>query len=80
MLRTGADSATPVQPSAAPEPGIGAKCISITSGPRSKDSRRYSGALPTERPRKPVSFYRYELFYEMARSLRHPQSRGFDIG
>jgi hypothetical protein len=35
MLRSGHGSATPVKPVAAPEPGIGAKCIS-TSGSRSK--------------------------------------------
>jgi hypothetical protein len=35
-LRSGAGSATPVQPVEAPESGIGAKCISTKSGPPSK--------------------------------------------
>jgi hypothetical protein len=37
VIRNDAGTATPVHPVAAPEPGIGASCISTASGLRSKE-------------------------------------------
>jgi hypothetical protein len=40
----------------------------------------YHRALPMKRPRKSIPYDRYGLFYQVARSLFHSQSRGFDSG
>jgi hypothetical protein len=55
-----------------------AKCISTTSRYVRKHSHRCSRVLPTEQPRKPISPDGYGLFYEVAGSLRHSQSGGFN--
>jgi hypothetical protein len=55
------------------EPNASVKC----RGTIRRDSHWRSWALAKERPRKPISPGRYGLFYEVAGSLRHSQSRGF---
>jgi transposase InsO family protein len=49
-------------------------------GPVRKDSHRCNTALATEGPRKPIPPDRYGLLNQVAGSLRHSQSRGFDGG
>jgi hypothetical protein len=45
-----------------------------------EDSHRCSRSLPTEQPRKSMRPDPYGIFYIVAGSLRHSESKGFDGG
>jgi hypothetical protein len=75
MLRSAAGSATPVQPVADPNHESGPNASVQCWGPVRKDSHRCSRGLPIKRSRKLIPPDRRGLFYEVAGSLRHAESR-----
>lgn len=79
VWRTGVSGVKAVQP-VVPKQESGSNAPAQCQGPVWKGSHKCSRAFPTEQPKKHLLLDCCGLFYQVAGSLRHSKSRGFDSG